>query len=106
MNLLDPLFTNELYEKFITASRDEKDEMKRLEDLRRHVHLLPAPHYETLKFLVRHLRKIADNQQDNMMNVWYLTIISGSFLTRVGPEDVAVMIGDMSEQCKIIEAIP
>merc|ERR1719376_1371523 len=105
MNLLDPLFTNELYEKFITASRDEKDEMKRLEDLRRHVHLLPAPHYETLKFLVRHLRKIADNQQDNMMNVKNLAIMFGPTLVRKEPEDVAVMIGDMSEQCKIIEAI-
>ena len=41
--------------------------MRRLEELRVLVHLLPAPHYETLKFLIQHLRKIADNHEHNMV---------------------------------------
>jgi len=103
--LLDPLFTNELYQRFIQTSRDQKDDMRRLEELRVLVHLLPAPHYETLKFLIQHLRKIADNHEHNMMSVKNLAIMFGPTLVRVIPEDMTVMIRDMSEQCKIVESI-
>ena len=38
----------------------KSDAQERLNGLRRLVHMLPGPHYETLKFLVAHLRKVAD----------------------------------------------
>ena len=53
------LFPIELYDDFIAMNR-KSDAQERLNGLRRLVHMLPGPHYETLKFLVAHLRKVAD----------------------------------------------
>lgn len=39
------------------------------------------------------------------MNVKNLAIMFGPTLVRKEPEDMSVMIRDMSEQCKIVEAI-
>lgn len=43
----------------------KEDPEERLKGLRRLIHMLPTPHYETLKFLITHLRKVADNASAN-----------------------------------------
>jgi len=50
----------------------KKDPEERLNGLRRLIHMLPAPHYETLKYLVGHLRKVADNAEVNKVHVSWL----------------------------------
>ena len=56
----------DLYKDFIKMNRIKEQE-KRLSSLRELVHMLPAPHYETLKFLIEHLRRVSDNQEFNMV---------------------------------------
>ena len=43
----------------------KKDPEERLHGLRRLIHMLPIPHYETLKFLITHLRQVADHSEVN-----------------------------------------
>ncbi|XP_077969468.1 uncharacterized protein LOC120340602 isoform X2 [Styela clava] len=103
--LPEPLFTNELYHDFIQANRRPTAE-DRLNSLRRLVHMLPGPHYETLKFLICHLRLIADNCQENKMEVRNLAIVFGPTLVRnTAADNTATMVTDMSDQCRIIESI-
>ena len=58
----------ELYDDFIAVNR-KKDPEERLNGIRRLVHMLPGPHYETLKFLINHLRKISDNSEVNKVSL-------------------------------------
>ncbi|XP_076815178.1 uncharacterized protein LOC143461228 isoform X2 [Clavelina lepadiformis] len=103
--LPDPLFTNELYEDFISMNR-KKDSEERLNGLRRLIHMLPAPHYETLKFLVSHLKKVADNSDVNKMEIRNLAIVFGPTLVRSTISDnMATMVTDMSDQCRIVESV-
>jgi len=103
--LPDPLFTNELYDDFIAMNR-KSDAQERLNGLRRLVHMLPGPHYETLKFLVAHLRKVADCSDVNKMEVRNLAIVFGPTLVRSTISDnMTTMVTDMSDQCRIVESI-
>lgn len=103
--LPDPLFTNELYKSFIETNRKENSE-ERVNGLRRLVHMLPGPHYQTLKFLITHLKKVADNSDENKMDVKNLAIVFGPTLVRTTASDnMASMVTDMSDQCKIVESI-
>uniref|UniRef100_H2XWX6 Rho-GAP domain-containing protein n=1 Tax=Ciona intestinalis TaxID=7719 RepID=H2XWX6_CIOIN len=103
--LPDPLFTNELYDDFITMNR-KKDPEERLNGLRHLVHMLPAPHYQTLKFLISHLRRVADNCDVNKMEVRNLAIVFGPTLVRSTISDnMATMVTDMSDQCRIVESV-
>ena len=49
-------------------NRKENPE-ERLKGLRRLIHMLPTHHYETLKFLINHLRKVADNADTNKVSL-------------------------------------
>nr|CAB3222844.1 rho GTPase-activating protein 21 [Phallusia mammillata] len=103
--LPDPLFTNELYDDFIAMNR-KKDSEERLNGLRRLIHMLPAPHYETLKFLVAHLKRVSDNADVNKMEVRNLAIVFGPTLVRSTISDnMATMVTDMSDQCRIVESV-
>ena len=57
----------ELYDDFIAMNR-RQDPEERLNGIRRLIHMLPAPHYETLKFLTAHLRKVSDNSELNKVS--------------------------------------
>uniref|UniRef100_H2YYA7 Rho-GAP domain-containing protein n=1 Tax=Ciona savignyi TaxID=51511 RepID=H2YYA7_CIOSA len=84
----------------------KKDPEERLNGLRRLVHMLPAPHYQTLKFLISHLRKVADNCDVNKMEVRNLAIVFGPTLVRSTISDnMATMVTDMSDQCRIVESV-
>lgn len=103
--LPDPLFTNELYDDLIAMNR-RKDPEERLSGLRRLIHMLPAPHYETLKYLINHLRKVSDNSEVNKMEIRNLAIVFGPTLVKnTATDNMATMVTDMSDQCRIVESV-
>ncbi|XP_078702645.1 rho GTPase-activating protein 23-like isoform X2 [Branchiostoma floridae x Branchiostoma belcheri] len=102
--LPDPLVTNSMYGRFIEANR-HKDSRKRMWALRELVHALPDHHFETLKFLVGHLKKVASKSYINKMEVRNLAIVFGPTLVRTTQDNMAIMIQDMSDQCRIVESI-
>ncbi|XP_037295377.1 rho GTPase-activating protein 21-B isoform X3 [Manduca sexta] len=98
--LPDPLLTAHLYPAFIAADRspDRARELKRL------VHALPEAHYETLKYLIQHLRKVVAHSGSNKMEARNLAIVFGPTLVRAASDDMLAMVNDMSSQCRIIES--
>uniref|UniRef100_A0A3Q2NYE0 Rho GTPase activating protein 21b n=1 Tax=Fundulus heteroclitus TaxID=8078 RepID=A0A3Q2NYE0_FUNHE len=100
--LPEPLFTNEKYDKFIEASRTE-DSVERLKELKRLVYELPTHHFETLKFLCAHLKRVSDNCEQNKMEPRNLAIVFGPTLVRTSEDNMTNMVNHMPDQCKIVE---
>ncbi|XP_077413396.1 rho GTPase-activating protein 21 isoform X2 [Vanacampus margaritifer] len=100
--LPEPLFTNEVYADFIDANRTE-DSVERLKELKKLIHKLPDHHYETLKFLCAHLKKVSDNCEKNKMEPRNLAIVFGPTLVRTSEDNMTNMVNHMPDQCKIVE---
>ncbi|KAM6918576.1 rho GTPase-activating protein 21 isoform 2-T2 [Xenentodon cancila] len=100
--LPEPLFTNEKYDEFIEASRTE-DSVERLKELKRLIYELPAHHFETLKFLCAHLKRVSDNCEKNKMEPRNLAIMFGPTLVRTSEDNMTNMVNHMPDQCKIVE---
>ncbi|XP_050682076.1 rho GTPase-activating protein 23-like [Leptidea sinapis] len=98
--LPDPLLTADLYPAFIAADRSAE----RARELRRLVRALPDAHYETLKYLVEHLRRVAAQAPHNKMEARNLAIVFGPTLVRGAADDMLALVNDMSSQCRIIES--
>ncbi|XP_026742850.1 rho GTPase-activating protein 23-like isoform X2 [Trichoplusia ni] len=98
--LPDPLLTADLYPAFIAADRSPE----RARELRRLVRALPDAHYETLKYLIQHLRRVVAHSAYNKMEARNLAIVFGPTLVRAASDDMLAMVNDMSSQCRIIES--
>jgi len=64
--------------------------------------LLPPAHYETLRYLMIHLKKVTMNEKDNFMNAENLGIVFGPTLMR-SPEDST--LHDMRYQKLIVQIL-
>uniref|UniRef100_A0A8C5AQ53 Rho GTPase activating protein 21b n=1 Tax=Gadus morhua TaxID=8049 RepID=A0A8C5AQ53_GADMO len=100
--LPEPLFTNEKYADFIEANRAE-EAVERLKELKRLIYELPEHHYETLKYLLLHLKKVAENCETNKMEPRNLAIVFGPTLVRTSEDNMTNMVNHMPDQCKIVE---
>ncbi|KAB0398658.1 hypothetical protein E2I00_013906, partial [Balaenoptera physalus] len=78
--LPEPLFTDDKYNDFIEANRIE-DSRERMQTLRKLIRDLPGHYYETLKFLVSHLKTIADHSEKNKMEPRNLALVFGPTLS-------------------------
>ncbi|GIX71717.1 n-chimaerin [Caerostris extrusa] len=69
-----PLITFEAYSSFITAAK--KPALgERLEALKEALNALPPAHYQTLKFLMAHLYRVAERQKYNLMTPQNLSTV-------------------------------
>ena len=62
--LPDPAVPAHLYDDFVACAKEANDE-DRLSSLKELVFQLPTAHYHTLKFLMRHLKKVASHSDEN-----------------------------------------
>lgn len=102
--LPEGLLTADLYEGFIEASKKE-DGVHRMWSLRAMVQELPEHNFETLKYLVNHLKMVSDNCDKNKMEVRNLAIVFGPTVIRTGDDSMVAMVKDMSDQCRIVETL-
>ncbi|KAJ9597846.1 hypothetical protein L9F63_011288, partial [Diploptera punctata] len=102
--LPDSLLTSELYTHFIEADKIE-DPFKRITTIRRLLRELPDHHFETLKFLLFHLKKVVEHSASNKMEARNLAIVFGPTLVRTAGDDMVTMVTDMSHQCRIVELL-
>lgn len=102
--LPDSLFTAELYPMFIDADKIE-DPQRRMTTIRKLLRDLPEQHFETLKHLMLHLKKIVEHSETNKMEAKNLAIVFGPTLVRASGsrDNMVTMVNDMSHQCKIVE---
>ncbi|XP_076244290.1 rho GTPase activating protein at 19D isoform X6 [Calliopsis andreniformis] len=104
--LPDSLLTAELYPMFIDADKVE-DPQRRMTTIRKLLRDLPEHHFETLKFLMLHLKKIVEHSEVNKMEAKNLAIVFGPTLVRASGsrDNMVTMVTDMSHQCRIVESL-
>lgn len=102
--LPDSLFTTSLYPKFIEADKIDNNN-RRLIMIRKLLNDLPDHHYETLKYLMLHLKRIVEHSEVNKMEARNLAIVFGPTLVRAGDDNMVTMVTDMQHQCRIIESL-
>ncbi|XP_018575341.1 rho GTPase-activating protein 21 isoform X4 [Anoplophora glabripennis] len=100
----ESLVTDQLYPNFIKADKIE-DPKLRMEELKRLVRSLPKHNYHTLKYLIMHLKRVADNSKVNKMEAKNLAIVFGPTIVRPEGENMENMVNHMNNQCKIIESL-
>ncbi|KAG5831860.1 hypothetical protein ANANG_G00284500 [Anguilla anguilla] len=102
--LPEPLFTDDKYNDFIDANRMENAE-DRLKTMRKLIHDLPDCYYHTLKFLVEHLKTVADNAEKNKMEPRNLALVFGPTLVRTSDDNMTDMVTHMPDRYKIVETL-
>ncbi|XP_039372464.1 rho GTPase-activating protein 23 isoform X3 [Mauremys reevesii] len=102
--LPEPLFTDDKYNDFIEANRIE-DASERMKTLRKLIRDLPGQYYETLKFLVGHLKTIADHAEKNKMEPRNLALVFGPTLVRTSEDNMTDMVTHMPDRYKIVETL-
>ncbi|XP_038018783.1 rho GTPase-activating protein 23 [Motacilla alba alba] len=102
--LPEPLFTDDKYNDFIEANRIE-DASERMRTLRKLIRDLPGHYYETLKFLVSHLKTIADHSEKNKMEPRNLALVFGPTLVRTSEDNMTDMVTHMPDRYKIVETL-
>ncbi|CAG9760552.1 unnamed protein product [Ceutorhynchus assimilis] len=100
----DSLVTSILYPHFIKADKIE-DPKSRMEELKRLVRNLPRHNYHTLKQVILHLKRVAENSHINKMEVKNLAIVFGPTIVRPESETMESMVTNMNNQCKIVESL-
>uniref|UniRef100_A0AAR2IRK6 Rho GTPase activating protein 23b n=1 Tax=Pygocentrus nattereri TaxID=42514 RepID=A0AAR2IRK6_PYGNA len=102
--LPEPLFTDDKYNDFIDANRLE-DAGDRLKTMRKLIRDLPDHYYHTLKFLIGHLKRVADNSEKNKMEPRNLALVFGPTLVRTSEDNMTDMVTHMPDRYKIVETL-
>nr|XP_046270214.1 rho GTPase-activating protein 23 isoform X10 [Scatophagus argus] len=102
--LPEPLFTNDKYNDFIDANRME-NASERLKTMKKLIRDLPDHYYHTLKFLVGHLKTVADNSDKNKMEPRNLALVFGPTLVRTSEDNMKDMVTHMPDRYKIVETL-
>uniref|UniRef100_A0A8C4TE29 Beta-chimaerin n=1 Tax=Erpetoichthys calabaricus TaxID=27687 RepID=A0A8C4TE29_ERPCA len=99
-----PVITYDAYPKFIEAAKITNPE-SRLEAINEALLLLPPAHYETLRYLMTHLKKVTTNEKDNFMNAENLGIVFGPTLMRPPDQNTLTTLNDMRYQKLIVQLL-
>ncbi|CAJ1080573.1 rho GTPase-activating protein 23-like isoform X7 [Xyrichtys novacula] len=102
--LPEPLFTDDKYNDFIDANRID-DAEDRLKTMKKLIHDLPDHYYHTLKFLVGHLKMVADHSEKNKMEPRNLALVFGPTLVRTSEDNMTDMVTHMPDRYKIVETL-
>uniref|UniRef100_A0AAV2KDF5 Rho GTPase-activating protein 23 n=1 Tax=Knipowitschia caucasica TaxID=637954 RepID=A0AAV2KDF5_KNICA len=102
--LPEPLFTNDHYNDFIDANRME-NASDRLKTMKKLIRNLPDYYYHTLKFMVMHLKTVADNSDKNKMEPRNLALVFGPTLVRTSEDNMKDMVTHMPDRYKIVETL-
>ncbi|XP_015246818.1 PREDICTED: minor histocompatibility protein HA-1 isoform X2 [Cyprinodon variegatus] len=79
-----------------------------VDSLRDLVKELPKPNFATLRYIIRHLRRIAELEEDNKMSPSNLGIVFGPSLMRPRPTGATISLSslvDYPHQARIVEAL-
>ncbi|MED6251681.1 hypothetical protein ATANTOWER_001266, partial [Ataeniobius toweri] len=102
--LPEPLFTNDKYNDFIDANRME-NASERLKTMKKMIRDLPDHYYHTLKFLISHLKTVADHSDKNKMEPRNLALVFGPTLVRTSEDNMKDMVTHMPDRYKIVETL-
>ncbi|KAJ2881527.1 Rho-type gtpase-activating protein, partial [Coemansia asiatica] len=100
-DLPNPLMTSETYHLWVhTASIASVDE--RIKVYRTISDSMPDAHSETLRFLMTHLKRVSDNQQENKMTTNNLSVVFAPNILHMSQSDVLQEMANMSNINKTV----
>ncbi|XP_059414469.1 rho GTPase-activating protein 23-like isoform X5 [Carassius carassius] len=102
--LPEPLFTDDKYNDFIEANR-MNDASDRLRTMKKLIRDLPDYYFHTLKFLIGHLKTVADHSEKNKMEPRNLALVFGPTLVRTSEDNMTDMVTHMPDRYKIVETL-
>ncbi|KAJ1875302.1 Rho-type gtpase-activating protein [Coemansia sp. RSA 990] len=100
-NLPDPLMTTDTYTLWVDAA-NKGSSAERIHAYRTISALMPTAHAATLRFLMRHLKRIADHQHENKMTPNNLAVVFAPNILRMGKGDMLQEMANMSEINKTV----
>ncbi|KAJ2451432.1 Rho-type gtpase-activating protein [Coemansia sp. RSA 2336] len=100
-NLPDPLMTTDTYTLWVDAA-NKSSSAERIHAYRTISALMPMAHAATLRFLMRHLKRIADHQHENKMTPNNLAVVFAPNILRMGKGDMLQEMANMSEINKTV----
>ncbi|KAI8064705.1 Rho GTPase activation protein [Gongronella butleri] len=101
--LPSPLFPNAAYDHFIAAAKID-DERMRILGLHTVINDLPDAHYATLKYLMCHLYKVREQEQQNKMSSNNLATIFG--MTLIGDSgDAGSRLADTHLHVRVVQTV-
>uniref|UniRef100_A0A2K6F5W8 Chimerin 2 n=1 Tax=Propithecus coquereli TaxID=379532 RepID=A0A2K6F5W8_PROCO len=98
-------FTEHIEDVKMAFDREISNADERLEAVHEVLLLLPPAHYETLRYLMIHLRKVTMNEKDNLMNAENLGIVFGPTLMRPPEDSTLTTLHDMRYQKLIVQIL-
>ncbi|XP_073534022.1 beta-chimaerin isoform X2 [Phyllobates terribilis] len=99
-----PVITYDTYSKFIEAAKISNPD-ERLEAIHESLMLLPPAHFETLRYLMIHLKKVTQNEKENLMGAENLGIVFGPTLMRPPEENAMTSLNDMRHQKQVVQLL-
>uniref|UniRef100_A0A3Q3AVS9 N-chimaerin n=1 Tax=Kryptolebias marmoratus TaxID=37003 RepID=A0A3Q3AVS9_KRYMA len=97
-----PVITFDLYSKFIQAAKIPNAE-SRLEAIHEGLLQLPPAHYETLRYLMAHLKRVTMFEKDNLMSAENLGIVFGPTLMQPLEQNALTTLNDMRQQKLVVQ---
>ncbi|XP_076026091.1 N-chimaerin [Genypterus blacodes] len=98
-------FSDSVEEVKTAFDKELTDPEKKLEAFREALALLPPSHSDTLKYLMAHLKRVTQNENDNLMNAENLAIIFGPTLMRAPDMDAITALNDIRYQRQVVEVL-
>ncbi|XP_069318745.1 beta-chimaerin isoform X8 [Eulemur rufifrons] len=98
-------FTEHIEDVKMAFDREISNADERLEAVHEVLLLLPPAHYETLRYLMIHLKKVTMNEKDNLMNAENLGIVFGPTLMRPPEDSTLTTLHDMRYQKLIVQIL-
>nr|XP_014335491.1 PREDICTED: beta-chimaerin isoform X6 [Bos mutus] len=98
-------FTEHIEDVKMAFDREISNADERLEAVHEVLMLLPPAHYETLRYLMIHLKKVTMNEKDNFMNAENLGIVFGPTLMRPPEDSTLTTLHDMRYQKLIVQIL-
>ncbi|XP_053483845.1 beta-chimaerin isoform X3 [Ictalurus punctatus] len=99
-----PVITYDVYSKFIQAAK-MNDPDTRLEAIHDGLLQLPPAHYETLRYLMTHLKRVTVYEKDNLMSAENLGIVFGPTLMQPPDQNTLATLNDMRHQKMIVQLL-
>ncbi|KAL2076683.1 hypothetical protein ACEWY4_027717 [Coilia grayii] len=99
-----PVITYDLYHTFIQAAK-LPDPEARLEAVHEGLLQLPPAHYETLRYLIMHLKRVTMHEKENLMNSENLGIVFGPTLMHPPDQNTLASLNDMRYQKVIVQLL-
>ncbi|ELT91249.1 hypothetical protein CAPTEDRAFT_163990 [Capitella teleta] len=101
-----PLITFDIYFKVIDLVRREDIALDaKLNALQHSLAQLPPAHFHTLKYLMAHLHRVTEHQQQNMMNAENLAIVFSPTLLRSPEADPLTSLTAVKYERELIETL-